>query len=300
MLRPCLLLTACAACFVASAAVSQEQRVDPDYKPRVDSPAYTPDAGPLVAIDGGHANIHTAAGRYAPFAALLRADGYQVRGARGWGPQVLAQSRVVVTANMREAPTDAEADALRDWVRDGGSLLLIADHAPYGQIAAGLASRFGVEMGQGYVLVAGGVAGRITSTISYGGSALGRHPIVTGRNAKERVRQVTTFTGQSLSVPEGATALLRLEGGAIEVADADAITAVARGMHVPGRKVGNRAQGVAMTFGKGRVVVLGEAAMFFRANLRAGHRDGDERAWQRRSTVRSEHASLAFTCTRSG
>ena len=40
--------------------------------------------------------------------------------------------------------------AIRDWVRAGGALLLIADHAPFGSAAASLASRFGVSMGKGW------------------------------------------------------------------------------------------------------------------------------------------------------
>jgi len=32
----------------------------------------------------------------------------------------------------KPAFTEAECDEVRDWVRDGGSLLLIADHAPIG------------------------------------------------------------------------------------------------------------------------------------------------------------------------
>ena len=37
-----------------------------------------------------------------------------------------------------------------DWVKSGGALLLIADHAPFGGAAAALASRFGVDMSKGY------------------------------------------------------------------------------------------------------------------------------------------------------
>jgi hypothetical protein len=257
-----LLAAALGASLAATPALAQEQRVDPNYKPQVDSPAYAPGSGPLVAIDAGHANVHTAGTRYAPFAALLGADGYQVHDVRGWAPEVLAQNRVLVISNMRRAPSDAEADALRDWVQKGGSLLLIADHAPYGTVASDLAARFGVEMGKGYVVVSEPGGRRLSTTIDYRGPTLGHHPIVAGRNNKERVRQVTTFTGQSLSIPEGATALLRLEGTAVEVADADTVRALAQGEHVSGRKVGARAQGVALPFGKGRVVIVGEAAMF--------------------------------------
>ena len=40
------------------------------------------------------------------------------------------------------------------WVRNGGALLLIADHTPFGSAAHDLALRFGVDMGRGYVFAA--------------------------------------------------------------------------------------------------------------------------------------------------
>ncbi len=58
----------------------------------------------------------------------------------------------VSDGSMGPAFTSMECDAVRDWVRGGGSLLLIADHAPFGDAAAILAQRFGVEMGRGYVM----------------------------------------------------------------------------------------------------------------------------------------------------
>jgi hypothetical protein len=38
------------------------------------------------------------------------------------------------------------------WVAEGGGLLLIADHAPFGSAAAGLARRVGVDMSGGYTI----------------------------------------------------------------------------------------------------------------------------------------------------
>lgn len=251
------------------AAHAQGQHADPDFQPRIADPAYAPGKGPAVAIDQGHANFHTVDGRYAPFAALLRADGYRVTGVSSWAPPALAQTDVLVIANLSAAPSDAEADALRDWVKGGGSLLLIADHAPYGSAAAGLGARFGVDMGQGYVVTAVRSGRGVTSTIDYEGTRLGRHPILAGRNGKERVQQVTAFTGQSLGAPAGAVVLLQLPADAFEVRDVPEIQALQRGERVTGRRVGTRAQGLALRFGKGRVVVLGEAAMFS-AQISAG------------------------------
>jgi hypothetical protein len=59
-----------------------------------------------------------------------------------------------------------------------------------------------------------------------------------------------TFTGQSLSVPRGAVPILRLDDGAYDWES--------RSVRHPAR---GHAQAIAMTFGKGRLVVLGEAGL---------------------------------------
>lgn len=247
-------------------AHAQQQIVDPDFDPRVIEPAYRAD-GPRVTIDAAHNNFHTADGQYAPFAALMRADGFRVTsGASGFSAASLAATDILVISNARGKPapasafTAAEADAVRDWVAGGGSLLLIADHTPFGSAAADFAGRFGVTMGKGYAFI-NPPKGRLTTQIEYRGDALGNHPIIAGRNDKERIRSVKTFTGQSLSGPPRAAILLRLPEAAREVPDTDALDAAASGKPATVTPVGGRAQALAFTHGKGRVVVLGEAGM---------------------------------------
>lgn len=248
-----------------TAAAAQQQMVDPGFKPHVAKPAYAT-APPVIAIDEAHANFHTAAGRYAPFAALMRADGATVRANTGkFDAATLAGVDVLVIANARarggeSAFAPAEQDALHQWVTGGGALLLIADHAPFGSATAGLARRFGIDMGQGYVVARGERDKRPSTRILFTRDMLGKHPIIAGRDG-ETVRRVRSFTGQSLSIPDGAVALLRLPKDAVEVADANAVSALVQGRTVAGSKVGERAQALAMTLGKGRVVVLGEAGM---------------------------------------
>ena len=55
--------------------------------------------------------------------------------------------------------TDAECDAVRDWVKEGGSLLFITDHAPLGAAAECLAKRLDVEIEQGSHLRPGELGG---------------------------------------------------------------------------------------------------------------------------------------------
>jgi len=256
-------------------ALSQAQTAvpDPHFNTSVRNPAYTQEH-PVVAVDEAHHNYHTMHGRYEPFAQLLQNDGYTVvAGTAPFTPAGLQSVRVLVIANATggagAAPgtpafTAEECAVVEQWVRSGGSLLLIADHRPFGSAARELALRFGVEMGQGFVADVEHSDGNPTFLVfSDRNGLLGDSPVIQGRNAAERVRRVVAFTGQSLSIPPGAIALLKLAPTAREGATADeaAMKKSADGQH-------DRAQGVALPFDKGRVIVVGEAALFSAQLLR--------------------------------
>lgn len=68
-----------------------------------------------------------------------------------------------------------------------------------------------------------------------------------GRDDSERVDRVLTFTGQSLLGPADSVALLKFADSAVERSNGQTISAA------------GRAQGIALKFGRGRVVVMGEA-----------------------------------------
>ena len=270
-------------CMVLQAS-AQQQVTDPDFQPEVAKPAY-PNGGPTVAIDEAHDNFHTMGGQYAPLTALLRKDGYEVAPLTGkFEKENLDGIRVLVIANARNlkailsgdiskpAFTDHECDVITTWVRTGGSLLLIADHAPFGNAADNLARRFGVMMGKGWVFDRASTGG-ITTQLDFSrqNSLLGKHAITSGRNRSESVNTIRAFTGQSLTIPAGAAILMKLSPttrDAATPADMDVEDAAIRGLHTSAPAYGSRstsaagkAQGLAMRVGKGRIVVLGEAAL---------------------------------------
>lgn len=243
-----------------------EQRADPDFDTKVARPAFR-DKGPKLLLDEAHHNFHTAGGRYRPFAELLRNDGYQVvPGKDKFSRESLAPYRILVIANAmgsermssdeasQPAFTAPECDAVRDWVRGGGSLLLITDHAPTGAANQTLAERFGVDMSKGATsdeVNFDKEAGRSSIVFSRENTTLADHAITRGRSELEKISRVITFTGQSLKGPPGSTAFLRLGSTAYDEPPGGGKTVSAQG----------RAQGLAFPFGKGRVVMLGEAAM---------------------------------------
>ncbi|MFL5386377.1 MAG: DUF4350 domain-containing protein [Longimicrobiaceae bacterium] len=292
---------------LAATPAFAQQGPDTTWTPNVPRPAYTGN-GPRVGIDEAHLNFHTATGNYRPFATLLRADGYRVEASTArFTRESLAAFDVLVVANARggtgvdallnPAFTPEECVAVREWVRAGGSLLLIADHAPFGTAAEALAQQFGVDMSKGWTFdTTRGTAEANPTSLRFDreNGLLGDHPILQGRHPGERVSRVVTFTGQSLSIPAGAGVLLRLSPTAQDrqpptreeaLAMAarrrrmiDSLTAVVRArggdttavLATPIREevseryapAAGRAQGLALTVGSGRVVILGEAAMF--------------------------------------
>lgn len=283
-------LVRCVFLLLASVAAAQ-QVADPDFNTKVPNPAFTT-KHPVVVIDQAHGNFHTASGRYKPLAELLRSDGYNVvEGKQKFDRPIHGEVLIIANAEtdvpegtpQPSAFTPAECDAVYEWVKKGGSLLLIADHAPYGAAAANLGAKFGIQMGKGFVFDPD--AAHITTTpsillYSAENKLLGEHAIMRGRNDSERVRRVVAFTGQSLSVPPGATALMRLGPDAFELHTRAEMEEVGpklgfKGMNrfreadaaylaeVKARHgVAGRAQGVAFRLGKGRVAMMGEAAMF--------------------------------------
>jgi hypothetical protein len=247
--------------------IGAQQRSDPDFNTTVAQPAYTKNF-PRVLFDEAHNNFHTADGRYKPFGDLITSDGYQVvRNRKPFSKLALNTFKVLVIANAlgaeemdddgadHSAFTDEECDAVRDWVKDGGALLLIADHAPFGGAAENLGKRFEVDMSKGYTLdPANSMKGAGPSQLVFSreNKLLLDHAITNGRNEEEKVKTVFTFTGQSLKGPKDSVAFMSLSSTAKDVADREGKNEVS---------AAGRAQGIAFKFGKGRVVVMGEAAM---------------------------------------
>lgn len=259
----CLLLSVLS---LSSVAALAQQLPDPEFDTSVANPAYKKD-GPRVMFDEAHHNFHTTEGRYKPFVDLLMNDGYRViRNRQSFTKTSLSSFKVLVIANALGAEemddngadasafTEEECQAVQDWVKGGGSLLLIADHAPFGGAAAALGNRFSVDMSKGFTYDPANSAPDSPSLLIFSreNKLLATHPITEGRNQEERLNNVQSFTGQSLKGPDDSIAILKLSDTAKDTPNREADSSVS---------AAGRAQVIALKFGKGRVVVQGEAAM---------------------------------------
>ena len=265
-IRQFVSLITCALLFASSSAASAQQSADPHFDARVENPAFSK-SYPRVMFDEAHNNFHTVAGRYKPFADLLFNDGYQiVVNRKPFTRDSLRTFKILVIANAlgteemddegaeKSAFTEEEIAAVRDWIKAGGAMLLIADHAPFGGAAESLAKPFGVTMSKGFVFDPDNSqpGSRSLLIFSRENKLLVDHPITQGRNDTERVDRVQTFTGQALKGGEGAVSFLQLVPGAKDTPGRTTEESVA---------VGGQSQGLSIKFGKGRVVMMGEAAM---------------------------------------
>jgi len=247
-----------------------QQVSDTAFAPPIPNPMYKAGHGPVVLLDEAHFNFHTADGRYQPFAALLRRDGYDVRPSKlPFSKASLKDAKILVIANALaernkeewtlptpSAFTDDEVRAVSDWVKAGGSLLLIVDHMPFPGAADNLAKAFGIRFSNGYAIDPN-AQGPMIFKLENG--SLKSHAIVNGRTDSEKIDSIATFTGSAFQVDGDAQPLLVL-GPSIVSAITTAAGQITK--DTPRVPVNGWYQGAVLSSGKGRLAVFGEAAMF--------------------------------------
>jgi hypothetical protein len=231
-----------------------------------------------LLIDGGHYN-----GGFAILAGTLRQCGFEVSRLEGKFDDVsLKNTDMLLISNpqpdifdslwqratranqeyrwsdaaTQSAYTESEISVIEKWVRNGGSLFLILDHAPNGKAGGKLAAAFGIEnrnVGTYDSLsmdpISDTTDGARSILFTKSKELIGKHPIVKG------IDSITTYTGESLMGPQGSDVLLYLPATAY---DKDWLPETREFRY---RSAVGRSQAVAFNYRKGRVVMLGEAAI---------------------------------------
>ena len=250
--------------------IFSQQIADTAYNPEIIKPEYASGKGPVVFIDEGHHNFHTKNGRFLPFSNLLERDGYRVKEYRDTFKKVeLAKGKILVISNALHesnvedwilpnpsAFTNSEIEVVRQWVSEGGSLFLIADHMPLAGAAADLAKAFEFEFTNGFVF----------DTLSNGPAyfnlkekTLHESTITKGRDASEHVEQIATFTGQAFKITADAIPVLTFNKNYVNMLPD---TAWVFNKKTQKYTVEGWSQGAYRKYGKGKIAVFGEAAMF--------------------------------------
>ncbi len=253
------------------------QRPDLKTDLTVPAPFYTKDRMPLILFDTGHGEFHDPAGTYRPFALLMEHDGIHLQTRSGWfTSENLRDLQVLIIANATadesgSAFTEAEIAALRSYVQQGGGLLLIADHDPFGSAAAPLAAAFGVRMASVWTVDSlrwnPAISRPTWLEYSRNNGGLQPHPILQWDSPDRAVRRVLTFTGQSLDIDSAWTPILKLSSAARDYTQRSDAAACTQDRSAWSPASG-RCQLAARTYGRGRIVISGEAALFTSQEVR--------------------------------
>ncbi len=248
-----------------------QQAADLAFQPRIGPPARAAGQGPRIAVDQAHHNFHTAQGRYLPFAALLRRDGFRVTGftvpftresLQGVDILVIANALHPRNAEDWNPPNPSaflasEIQAVHHWIEQGGSLFLIVDHMPFPGAADALAQTLGFHFSNGFAVTASGGLPSPFTFEATSGLAVG--PATLGAGSGERVTKVVTFTGSAFRAPGAALPVLSLGPDHVSLEPLKPWEFTPATPRVP---VDGWSQGALLEIGKGRVAVFGEAAMF--------------------------------------
>jgi hypothetical protein len=256
-------------CFLGKIVFAQ-QLPDTAYANRINlkKPEHNPGAGPLVLIDGAHNNFHRAYGNFAPLRILLEKDGYKVRSLDSSLNEIrLTECHILVISNALAANnvgrwyvpvypafTNEEVNVVKNWVNDGGCLLLIADHMPFAGAANNLAHAFGFDFINGFA--DNNMRGWPPSVFRVQDKTLNAFA---GSNADEKVDSVAAFTGSAFTYPAVAKpVLLFTKKDTVLISD----TAWRINDKTIRQSLESKAMGAVMRSGKGKIAVFGEAALF--------------------------------------
>lgn len=227
------------------------------------NPRFASGKGPVVWLDEAHYNFHTLDGRYISFGKVVAGDGYRLGPNRQpFSEQSLVNCRILVIANAldslsntrwtvpnRSAFSPEEISAVKNWVKNGGRLFLIADHMPFAGSAQDLARAFDVEMLNCFAM---DNRRRAPERFYKSNQTLINCPLT--RN----IDTIVTFTGSAFRLPEKAQPVLALQNYTIlQPGTAWQFTET-----TPYSDSEGLCQLGYLSYGRGKVVVSGEAAMF--------------------------------------
>ena len=261
MLRIILLI---AALHTISLPIIAQQVPDLDFETASFEARYETGDGPVIGIDGGHNNFHQLDGGFAPFGKLLSADGYNMKAIESITKGELTALDILVIANplhesnignwqnpTPSAYTDTEIQIIKEWVHDGGRLLLIADHMPFGGAANKLAETFGFSYENGFVIN----PDQQWPPDKYSQKGGNLYPSIFTMG----IDSISAFTGSALKTGKGATIIASFpETHQLLLPE----VAWQFDENTPQKPLDNYAMGAAMEYGKGKTAFFTEAAMF--------------------------------------
>jgi len=130
---------------------------DSSYEPAIHTPLFS-NPRPVMLFDEAHRNRHALNGSYKPFRKLATVTGMVVQPLREAPTARNLHGAAALMVVLALGPTDpgdqpafssGDVSVIRDFVADGGGLILVVDHYPFADAAPKLANAFGVELSRG-------------------------------------------------------------------------------------------------------------------------------------------------------
>ncbi|MFV0571131.1 MAG: YybH family protein [Xanthomarina gelatinilytica] len=241
-----------------------QQVTDLDFPINIKNPKYQGNKTALIGIDASHNNLHKLDGGFAPYAKLLKADGYQMVAVNTINQNTLKSLNTLVIANaihpsnvgnwkrpITNAFSVEEIDLLEKWVSNGGSLMVVADHMPYAGATNELAKKFGFSYEDGFVMSESEIWPPESYSKKQGN--LFETPITID------IDSIAGFTGSGLRIPKNAIAI-----ASFPKTHQLLIPEEAWQFETNTKKLSadDLVMGAIMQYGKGKVAFFTEAAMF--------------------------------------
>ncbi len=256
-------------CVLLVMDLSAQPTLDSTFRVTIDRPFFDHES-PKVLIDEAHNNYHKKEGGLYAFTRMMEDDGAQVfSNTSSFTEELLNKFDVLIIVNAihesnlqnwqipcPSAFTDDEIDAVVNFIIDGGSLLLVADHMPMGGAVEDLAARFGVEWSNSFAMRNGqkwppSIFERKSNTI-------GDSPVTIDSEFGKRISFIGSFTGSAFKIPDEAQPFLIFD-------DAHRLLLPEVAWKFSKKTKNEDAtgwfQGACLKYGLGRIVFLAEAAM---------------------------------------
>ncbi len=194
---------------------------DSPFNATVAHPKFKQGKGPSILIDAAHHNFIIEMGLIKPLVDVLHADGYKpIIDSQVFTKAYLSKYKMLVI--MPAMPfqfgskniitdeitfTNEELNNLHDWVNDGGSLLMLSEHAPIDKSMTPLFNKFGLSTTTGIIFDSVYCDTNYKNTTyqmliqytSSNGLLNTNHPITKGQNSGEAIHQILTYGGSGIT-----------------------------------------------------------------------------------------------------
>lgn len=245
------------------ASCAQKPQPDRDYEPKIEKPLFKKSTGPIIAIDNGHNNFHTLESGYAPFGKVAELDGFKVKSIKKFDKNSFNSIQILVIVNalhekninkwerpVYSAFNKEEIENIKEWVLNGGKLFLIADHMPFAGAASELAQAFGYIMHDGFAY---------NSPQSKYDLFCIKNMMLNIASPFQSIDSIYTYTGQGFNIPDEAVSIITFDSS-YKILMPQIAWKFSRDMDII--DAGGMSQLAYSTYGKGKIIICGEASMF--------------------------------------